>query len=108
MKPPAGQPQQIKVALGDDLPDEVYSNLQIINFSPAEFILDFARFSPGLNKAKVHARIIVTPTTAKAFLKNLENSIQKYEGQFGQIRLFGKEEKHIGFQTASENKVDND
>jgi hypothetical protein len=108
MKPPAGQPQQIKVALGDDLPDEVYSNLQIINFSPAEFILDFARFSPGLTRAKVHARIIVNPTTAKAFLKNLESSITKYEGQFGPIKNFGPEEKHIGFQTASGNKADNE
>jgi len=107
MKPPVGQPHQIKVALGDDLPDEVYSNLQIINFSPAEFILDFARFSPGLTKAKIHARIIVNPTTAKVLLNNLENSIKKYEGQFGQIKVFGKEEKQIGFQTATEIKPDN-
>lgn len=104
MKQPQGVPQQIKVALGDDLPDEVYSNLQIINFSPAEFIIDFARFSPGMTKAKVHARIIINPTTAKALFKNLENSLKKYEGQFGQIKLFGQEEKQIGFQMATDQK----
>ena len=106
MKQPQGAPQQIQVALGDDLPDEVYSNLQIINFSPAEFIIDFARFSPGMTKAKIHARIILNPTTAKALLNNLENSIKKYEGQFGQIKIFGKEEKPIGFQTATDQKLE--
>jgi len=107
MKQPQGRPQQIQVQLGDNLPDEVYSNLQIINFSPAEFIVDFARFSPGMTKAKIHARIILTPTTAKALLSNLESSLKKYEGQFGPIKIHGKEEKHIGFQSVSDDKTEN-
>ncbi len=108
MNKPAGQQQQIKVKLGENLPDEVYSNLQIINFSPAEFIVDFARFSPGMKEARVHARIILNPTTAKALLKNLENSVAKYENQFGQIKIYGQQEKQIGFQTATDQKVDED
>jgi len=101
MNAPQGQRQQIQIRLGDDIPDEVYSNLQIINFSPAEFIIDFARYSPGMSKARIHARIILNPATAKALFKNLEDSIKKYEGQFGQIKLYGHEEKQIGFQMGS-------
>lgn len=101
MNQPQGRPQQIQVKLGDDLPDEVYSNLQIINFSPAEFIVDFARYTPGQTKAKVHARVIVNPTTAKALLMNLESAVKKYEGQFGPIKLMGQEDKPIGFQTVN-------
>ena len=101
MNQPQPPRQQIQVKLGDDLPDEVYSNLQIINFSPAEFIVDFARFTPGQTKATIHARIILNPTTAKALFKNLENSIKKYESQFGQIKLMGHEDKQIGFQTVN-------
>lgn len=104
MNQPQPPRQQIQVKLGDDLPDEVYSNLQIINFSPAEFIVDFARFTPGQSKATVHSRIILNPTTAKALLKNLENSVKKYESQFGPIKIFGKEDKVIGFQTVNGDK----
>ncbi|MBD3382165.1 MAG: DUF3467 domain-containing protein [candidate division Zixibacteria bacterium] len=99
MQQPQGRPQKIQVEMGDKLPDEVYSNLQFINFSPAEFIVDFARFSPGHTKARIHARIIINPTTAKGLLKNLENAVSKYENQFGEIKLFGQQDKTIGFQS---------
>jgi len=106
LKQPQPSQQKIQVKLGENLPDEVYSNLQIINFSPAEFIIDFARFTPGVKQATVHARIIINPTTAKALFKNLENSIKKYEGQFGQIKVYGQEEKQIGFQTVGNKTED--
>jgi hypothetical protein len=95
MNTPRGQ--KIQVQLGDSIPDEVYSNVPIINFTPTEFIIDYARFSPGMTKAKIHARIILNPATAKGFLKTLEMAMKNYEGKFGQISIKGQEDKVIGF-----------
>jgi hypothetical protein len=89
--------QKIQVQLGDSIPDEVYSNVPIINFTPNEFILDFARFSPGMSKAKIHARVILNPATAKGLQKTLEMAMKNFEDKFGQIKPSGQDEKIIGF-----------
>ena len=95
--------QKIQVQLGDSIPDEVYSNVPIINFTPSEFILDFARFSPGMNKAKIHARVILNPATAKGLQKTLEMAIKNFETKFGQVNVTGQEDRVIGFGVEREN-----
>ena len=98
MKQPTG-PQQINVALGEKEAEGIYSNLVLISHSPAEFVLDFTRMVPGVPKTKVYARIIMTPPHAKSLLKALEDNIQKYEKQFGEIKTVGGEQaKPFGFQ----------
>ena len=66
-----------------------YSNLAIISHSHSEFIIDFATMLPGLQKAAVSNRIIMTPEHAKRLMLALQDNIQKYESQFGQI-TFGR------------------
>ncbi|HEX2788007.1 MAG TPA: DUF3467 domain-containing protein [Ignavibacteria bacterium] len=78
-------PQQINIELGEKEAEGIYSNLAIISHSPAEFILDFTRVFPGIPKAKVHARIIMTPQHAKLFLMALKENVGNYEKQFGEI-----------------------
>ena len=95
MNTPPGQ--KIQVQLGDSIPDEVYSNVPIINFTPTEFIIDFARFSPGMTKAKIHARVILNPATAKGLQKTIEMAMKNYEQKFGEITIKGQEDKVIGF-----------
>ena len=58
--------RQIAVDLGEKEAEGIYANLAIISHSPSEFIIDFARLLPGLPKAKVCARLIMTPQNAKA------------------------------------------
>ncbi|HHF58449.1 MAG TPA: DUF3467 domain-containing protein [candidate division WOR-3 bacterium] len=82
----------------------VYANLVMITHSPSEIILDFARIMPGLPKAKVQSRIIMTPPHAKLFLKALEDNIKKYEARFGEIKLHGLEERRVGFNPTEEKK----
>ena len=41
---------------------------------------------PGLPKAKVKSRIILTPEHAKRLLSALNENIQKYEENFGSIK----------------------
>lgn len=84
--PPA---QQINVELGEKEAEGIYSNLAIITHSPAEFVLDFTRVLPGVPKAKVHARIVMTPQHAKLFLNALKDNTDKYEKKFGEIKLHG-------------------
>jgi hypothetical protein len=44
----------------------------------------------------------MTPQHAKMLLQALEDNIKKYEGQFGQIKIFGRPDKEIGFQMRKE------
>ncbi len=88
---PPPQGQQINIELGEKEAEGVYSNLAIITHSPAEFVIDYTRILPGVPKAKVHSRIIMTPQHAKLFLNALNDNIAKYEEKFGEIRIYGDE-----------------
>ncbi len=54
-------PNQISIELKEDIAQGIYSNLAIITHSPSEFIVDFVRVMPGIPKAEVKSRIILTP-----------------------------------------------
>lgn len=93
------QPQQINIELGEKEAEGIYSNLAIITHSPAEFVVDFTRVLPGIPKAKVHARIIMTPQHAKLLLQALEDNIDKFEKRFGEIKIQGESPQGgFGFQ----------
>ncbi len=96
--------RRLNVELGEKESEGIYSNLALISHSPSEFIIDFARVMPGVQKTKVYARIVMTPAHAKMLYDALGANIKKFEGQFGTIKLFGKEEreKGIGFQAQKE------
>jgi hypothetical protein len=81
------QPQQIQVELDEKAAEGIYSNFVLTAHNAAEFILDFARMVPGVNKAKVFARIIMTPQSAKSLSMALGNAIEKFEESFGQIQV---------------------
>jgi hypothetical protein len=95
------KPHKLNVELGEKESEGIYSNLALISHSPSEFIVDFARVMPGVQKTKVYARIVMTPSHAKMLYDALGANIKKFEGQFGNIKVFGKEEKDkgIGFQS---------
>lgn len=76
---------QLNIELSDDVAQGIYSNLAVISHSSSEFIVDFIRLMPGVPKAKVQSRIILTPEHAKRLLSALQDNISKYEKQFGQI-----------------------
>ena len=93
--------QQINIQLGEKKAEGIYSNLALISHSPAEFIIDFTRLMPGVPKTKIYARIIMTPQHAKSLLTALKDNIEKYEKQFGDIKVIQEHpgnESRIGFQ----------
>jgi hypothetical protein len=77
---------QINIELSEDVADGIYSNLAIITHSNSEFVLDFVRLMPGVPKAKVKSRLILTPQHAKRLLKALGENITKYESVNGIIK----------------------
>jgi hypothetical protein len=91
------KPQQINVALDEKVGEGTYSNLALIAFSPAEFFIDFARMMPGMPKAAVQARIIMTPAHVKFLMNALRENIERFENQFGEIKLHGQPQQGAGF-----------
>jgi hypothetical protein len=86
MEPQSGQnTPSLSIELAEEIAEGVYSNLVMIAHSPEEFILDFIRVMPGVPKARVKSRIVVTPGHAKRLLAALAENIQRYEAQHGEI-----------------------
>lgn len=78
---------QIQIELTDDVAQGTYSNLAIISHSSSEFVVDFVRIVPGVPKAKVKSRIILTPEHAKRLLFALKENIDKFEKMNGTVQL---------------------
>lgn len=77
---------QLNIELSEEVAEGVYCNLAIITHSNSEFVLDFIKVMPGLPKAKVKSRIVLTPEHAKRLLTALEDNIEKYESVNGRIK----------------------
>ena len=70
---------QLNIELSEEIAEGIYSNLAIITHSNTEFVMDFIRVMPGVPKARVKSRIVLTPEHAKRFLRALEDNIEKFE-----------------------------
>lgn len=81
------QDNKLDIELTEDIADGIYANLAIISHSNAEFVVDFVRMLPGIPKAKVKSRIILTPHHAKRLLMALNDNVRKYENSFGEIDM---------------------
>lgn len=77
---------QINIELDEKTAEGIYSNLAIINHSSSEFVLDFVSVMPGIPKAKVKSRIILTPQHAKRLLKAIGENIHRFELAHGEIK----------------------
>jgi hypothetical protein len=78
--------QQINIELNEEVAQGTYSNLAIITHSSSEFVVDFVRIVPGVSKAPVKSRVILTPEHAKRLMAALKDNIEKYESMHGQIK----------------------
>ncbi|WP_299755777.1 DUF3467 domain-containing protein [uncultured Pontibacter sp.] len=77
---------QINIELSEEVAEGEYANLAMIAHSSSEFVIDFIRLMPGLPKAKVKSRIVITPEHAKRFLAALADNVNKFEASFGEIK----------------------
>ncbi|KIO52786.1 DUF3467 domain-containing protein [Flavobacterium hibernum] len=86
MSNPNQQQEQINIELDETVAEGIYSNLAIINHSSSEFVLDFVSIMPGIPKAKVKSRIVLTPQHAKRLLKAIGENIHRFESAHGEIK----------------------
>ena len=84
--------KQLKIEIDESVGQGEYVNFAIVTHSIAEFVLDFIRILPGLNKSKVRSRVVISPMHAKTFLKALQDNIDKYENKFGEIKVINNKE----------------
>lgn len=77
---------QLNIELSEEIGEGIYSNLAIITHSNSEFIIDFVKVMPGVPKAKVKSRIVLTPQHAKRLINALKDNISKYESVHGPIK----------------------
>jgi len=77
---------QLNIELTEEIAQGIYSNLAIITHSSSEFVIDFVRVMPGIPKAKVKSRVVLTPEHAKRLLMALKDNIAKYEAIHGKIK----------------------
>jgi hypothetical protein len=80
---------QLNIELSEEVAQGTYSNLAIITHSPSEFVVDFVRVMPGIPKANVKSRIILTPEHAKRLMMALQENILKFESIYGPINILG-------------------
>ncbi|MBB5636203.1 hypothetical protein HDF26_003339 [Pedobacter cryoconitis] len=85
---------QINIELSEEVAEGIFSNLAIITHSNTEFVLDFIRVMPGVPKAKVKSRIILTPEHAKRLMIAMQDNIEKFEAINGRIKT---QEEPSGF-----------
>jgi uncharacterized protein (DUF1778 family) len=77
---------QINIELSEETAQGIYSNLAIITHSSSEFVVDFVRIMPGIPKAQVKSRVILTPEHAKRLVAALQDNIAKFESVHGIIK----------------------
>ncbi len=76
---------ELSIELSEEIAEGIYSNLAIITHSNSEFVLDFIRIMPGIPKAKVKSRIVLTPEHAKRLLGALQDNVNRFEASNGTI-----------------------
>jgi len=77
---------QINIELSEEIADGIYANLAVITHSSSEFVVDFIKIMPGMPKAKVKSRIVLTPQHAKRLLMALGENIHRFESAHGEIK----------------------
>lgn len=91
------QKNQLNIELSDEMAEGIYSNLAVITHSHSEFIVDFIKMMPGIPKAKVKSRIILTPQHAKRLMRALQDNISKFERLHGEIKVQDQETFPLNF-----------
>lgn len=89
------EPQKLQLKANDEVLKGVYSNSAQVAHSREEFIIDF--FSMGQPYGLLVSRVLMSPGHTKRLLKALEENIQIYEKNLGNIVPAEKPKKNIGF-----------
>lgn len=81
------KPQEVKleIQLDEEIAQGAYVNLAVVNHNESEFVVDLIFVQPQTPRAKVRSRVILSPQHAKRFVAALQENINRYEQDFGEI-----------------------
>lgn len=81
------KPQEVKleIQLDEEMAQGAYVNLAVVNHNDSEFVVDLIFVQPQAPRAKVRSRVILSPQHAKRFVAALQENINRYEQNFGEI-----------------------
>lgn len=77
----------LDIEIDSQVANGVYSNFVVIAHTPSDFVVDFLSIMPGVPKPQVRSRVILTPDNAKRLLETLQENIDSYEEENGEIIL---------------------
>ena len=78
----------IQIISGDEDLKGRYANLMSVSHTGEEFVLDFFAVTPssgGAARGTLVSRVVTSPPHFKRIVAALEDNIEKYEAQFGEI-----------------------
>ncbi len=78
---------QVNIKVEDEVAQGIYSNLAKISHSSDEFTVDFIYINIDPPFGKLQSRVILTPQHAKRLSIALSQHIEKYEMNFGEIKI---------------------
>lgn len=78
--------RQLRLELPASL-NAVYSNAVIISQTNTEIVFDFLQIMPNDPRARVQTRVVMTPASAKSFLRALDQNLTRYEEKHGEIQV---------------------
>ena len=78
---------KLKINVSPDKMEARYSDFAIVAKNALGFNLDFAQRIPGGKQVNIVARVAMTPQHAKLFAQILQKNIEKYEDEFGEIKV---------------------
>lgn len=96
--------QSPRINIQPEHADGVYSNVFFIASSQSEFVLDFARLTPGVKVANLKSRVIISPHRVKGLINALSKQMEVYEEQFGEIDI--KNQTSFGFQNPGRDNIE--
>lgn len=78
----------IQIIAGDEDLKGRYANLMSVSHTGEEFVLDFFAVTPstsGQARGTLVSRVVTSPPHFKRIVAALEDNLEKYEAQFGEI-----------------------
>lgn len=83
-----GEAASIQIIAGDEDLKGRYANLMSVSHTGEEFVLDFFAVTPsssGQARGTLVSRVVTSPPHFKRIVAALEDNLEKYEAQFGDI-----------------------
>jgi hypothetical protein len=85
------------------IPPGAYANFLQVALAPSEFHLAFAQLAPGARRpAQLVASLVTAPVHAKAMLRALAKTVERYEEQFGEIPVIEPKPEPVAASPADE------